>query len=253
MLRPRIIPVLLLKGRGFYKTINFKDPQYIGDPVNTLRIFCEKEADEVVILDISATLEGRPPQLETLRDIVSESFMPISYGGGIRSVDQVRDLLNLGIEKVVINTAFNDNPDLIRNIADFAGSSSVVVSLDVRKRLLGGYQVYVYNGRKSTGKSPLELVRDAERLGAGEILINSIDRDGTMKGYDLDLIQEISKSINIPVVACGGAGSLSDLRSVLNHGANAAAAGSMFVYQGKHKAVLISYPTDDEIIACGTE
>lgn len=247
MLRPRIIPVLLLKGRGFYKTTRFSKPVYVGDPINTLRIFCEKEADEVVVVDISATAEGRGPRLDVLRDITDECFMPLAFGGGIRSVNHAREILNLGVEKVVINTALYEEPELIRRIAEFAGSSSVVVSIDAKKKLFGGYQAYVRAGQKNTGRSPSELARDAERLGAGEILLNSIDRDGTQAGYELALVEEVINSVDIPVVACGGASGLPDFREALVTGADAAAAGSLFVFQGKHRAVLISYPTADEI------
>jgi cyclase len=247
MLRSRVIPVLLLKGRGLYKTVTFKDPKYVGDPINTLRIFCEKEVDEVVVLDIGATPEGRGPAVDVIRDIASECFMPLAYGGGITSVDQVRKFLNLGVEKVVLNTAAVEQPELISRIAAYTGSSSVVVSIDVRRRLLGGYEVYTRGGRQRTELNPVTAARQAEKLGAGEIMINSIDRDGTMQGYDLPLIEQVVSVVGVPVIACGGAGNFEHLRSAIAAGANAAGAGSMFVFQGKHRAVLISYPTPAEV------
>ncbi len=248
MMRPRVIPVLLLKDGGLYKTLRFKDPKYVGDPINTLRIFCEKEVDEVVVLDIAATAERRGPQIDVLRDLASECFMPLAYGGGIRSVEQVRQLMALGIEKVVLNTAAIEDPKLISRIADYTGSSSTLVSIDVRKKLLGGYEVYTNGGRNRTGLDPAEAARTAERHGAGEILVNAIDRDGTMEGYDIALVRNVTEAVSIPVIACGGAGKLSDLQAAIGNGrADAAAAGAMFVYQGRHRAVLISYPSPAEI------
>lgn len=247
MLRPRIIPVLLLKGRGLYKSVGFKKFTYVGDPINTLRIFCEKEVDEVIVLDVTATIEGRGPPIEVLRDIASECFMPLAYGGGIRNLDHVRDLLKLGIEKVILNTAVFEEPGLVSQVARYAGSSSTVVAIDARKKLLGGYEVYVRAGRARTGLDPVKVAQSAEQLGAGEILINSIDRDGTMQGYDLNLIEQSVRGVSVPVIASGGAGGASDLKSAISAGASAAAAGSMFVFQGRHRAVLISYPTSDEI------
>lgn len=251
MLRPRVIPVLLLKGRGLYKTVKFKDPRYVGDPLNTLRIFCEKEVDEVAVLDITATTEGRGPQLDVLRDIAGECFMPLAYGGGIRSVDDVRKLLNLGVEKFILNTVAQEKPELITEIAAYCGSSSVVVSIDAKKKLFGGYDVYTHAGRKSARTDPVTAAREAEKRGAGEILINSIDRDGTMEGYDLALVEQVSRAVDTPVIACGGAGKLDDLRSAIGAGVDAAAAGSLFVFQGRHRAVLISYPSPAEVDSLG--
>lgn len=246
MLRPRIIPVLLLKGRGLYKTVQFKNEKYIGDPINTVKIFNEKEVDEICILDINATPENREPSLPLIREIASECFMPISYGGGVRSVEQVRSIFNSGVEKVVVNTLAYEAPDVLKQIVSYAGSSSVVVSIDVRKRLMRGCEVYVRSGTQGTKKSPVEFAREMEALGVGEIILHSIDREGTMQGFDLELVQQVASAVNVPVIACGGAGSLEHFSQALASGASAVAAGSFFVYQGKHRAVLISYPNQGD-------
>jgi len=247
MLRPRVIPVLLLKGRGVYKTVGFKDPKYVGDPINALRIFAEKEADEVMVLDISASHDGADPQFDLIRDLAGECFMPLSYGGGVRSVDQVRTILKLGVEKIVLNTTAHKDPELISRIAAYGGSSAVVVCIDAKRKLLGGYEGFVRGGREATGRDPVQLAREAARRGAGEIVINSIDRDGRQNGYDLDLVGQVAGSVDVPVVACGGAGTIDHIREVISRGAAAAAAGSMFVFQGRHRAVLISYPRPEQI------
>jgi cyclase len=247
MLRPRVIPVLLLKGRGFYKTKQFRTPVYVGDPINTFRIFCEKEVDEIVVLDIEATNSGRGPRLDVIGDMASECFMPMAYGGGVRTVEQARSILKLGVEKIVLNSAAVEEPEVISRVADLGGSSSVVVSIDAKKKLFGGYDVYIRSGTKKTRLDPVTLAKQAEQLGAGEILINSIDRDGMMEGYDLTLVEQVASAVNIPVVACGGCGSLADIASVMDCPASAAAAGSFFVFQGRHRAVLISYPSGDEL------
>jgi cyclase len=248
MIRPRVIPCLLLQDRGLVKTVRFKDPKYLGDPINIVRIFNDKEVDELVFLDIQATPENRPPAFDLLRNITSECFMPLGYGGGIGSMEEVRHLLSIGIEKVILNTSAVETPTLIRSAADYAGSSSVVISIDVRKNILGKYEVYTRGGRKSTGLDPVRYAAEVERLGAGEILINSIDRDGLMEGYDLELIRRISSKVGIPVVACGGAGNIRHLREAIKlGGASAAAAGSLFVFQGPLRGVLISYPSPQEL------
>lgn len=247
MLRPRVIPVLLLKGAGLYKTVRFREPAYVGDPLNTVRIFNDKEVDEICLLDIGTRFGQKAPQLERIRELAAETFMPISYGGGIVSVDQVKAILKSGVEKVVLNTLAFDNPEEIRRIVAYAGSSSVVVSLDVRHNWLRRQEVMIGGGARSTRLSPVEAARSAESLGAGEILLTSIERDGTRQGYDLEMVSEVARAVSVPVVACGGAGGLDDLRAVLEAGASAAAAGSMFVYQGRHRAVLISYPSSAEV------
>lgn len=247
MLRPRVIPVLLLKGRGLYKTVEFGEPKYVGDPVNTVRIFNEKEVDEICVLDISATHEKRGPNIDVIREIASECFMPLSYGGGVTSLEQAKALFNCGVEKVVVNHLAHLQPQTVKTIAEYAGSSSVVVSIDVRKRLLRGYEACVLSGKVGIKKDPVAYAKELAALGVGEILLNSIDRDGTMQGYDLALIEAVAGAVDIPVIACGGAASMEHFAGALRSGASAVAAGSYFVFQGKHRAVLISYPKPDEI------
>lgn len=248
MIRPRVIPTLLLQGQGLVKTVKFKDPTYLGDPINIVRIFNDKEVDELVFLDIIATKEDRPPSFEMLTNITSECFMPLAYGGGIRSMGDVEKLLGIGIEKVILNTSAVENPALVRSVADYAGSSSVVISMDVKKNFLGKYETYTRSGKKNTGLDPVRHAVEMEKQGAGELFVNSIDRDGTMQGYDLDLIRRVADAVSIPVVACGGAGKLQDLADAINiGGASAAAAGSLFVFQGPLRGVLISYPSQDDL------
>jgi len=247
MIRARVIPCLLLRNRGLVKTTRFRDPTYLGDPINVVKIFNDKEVDELVFLDITATIESRKPPFKYLAEVAGECFMPLGYGGSIRALDDVRTLLSLGVEKVCINSYAVENPAFIRAAADFAGSQSVVVSIDVRQHRWGRYEVFTHAGRKAAGLDPVALAVDMEKHGAGELLLNSIDRDGTMQGYDLDLIRRVTSAVSIPVVACDGAGTLQHLaEAVRQGGASAAAAGSMFVFQGPHRAVLISYPTQRE-------
>ena len=248
MIRPRVIPALLLQGQGLVKTVKFKNPTYLGDRINIVRIFNDKEVDELVFLDITATNENRPPSFEMLANITSECFMPLGYGGGIRNMEDVQELLGIGIEKVILNTSAVENPALVRSVADYAGSSSVVISMDVKKILLGKYETYIRSGKKNTGLDPVKHAVEMEKQGAGELFINSIDRDGTMQGYDLDLIKRVTDAVSIPVVACGGAGKLQDLADAINiGGASAAAAGSLFVFQGPLRGVLISYPSQNDL------
>jgi cyclase len=248
MIRPRVIPVLLLQGQGLVKTVKFKNPVYLGDPINIVRIFNDKEVDELVFLDITATNENRSPSFEMLASITGECFMPLGYGGGIKSMEDIRRLLSIGIEKIVLNNSAVEIPLLVRAAADHAGSSSVVVSMDVKKNFLGKYETYTRSGKKSTGLDPVKHAVEMEKQGAGELFINSIDRDGTMQGYDLDLIKRVADAVSIPVVACGGAGKLQDLADAINiGGASAAAAGSFFVFQGPLHGVLISYPSQDDL------
>jgi cyclase len=243
MFRPRIIPCLLLKNRGLVKTIKFNDPTYVGDPINTIKIFNEKEVDELIFLDISATVENALPQLDIVEEIASECFMPVCYGGGIRSIEAIREIFNIGIEKVAISSFAVENPLFIKEASEKFGNQSIVVCLDVRKNLFGKYEIVTHNAKKKTGIDPVSFAVKTEEMGAGELLVNSVDRDGTMSGFDIDLISKIAKSVNIPVIACGGAGKLSDIGDVVKSGgASSTAVGSMFVFQGKHRAVLISYP-----------
>ncbi len=247
MIPPRVIPVLLLRGRGLYKTVKFKDPIYVGDPLNTVRLFNEKEANEIVVLDIGATADGRGPNFEFLEDLASECFMPFAYGGGITTVDEIKKLFFLGAEKAIVNASAFDRPELINEAAKQFGSQSIVASIDVKKKMLGGMEVYTHNGSRGRKRKPVEFAKEVEDRGAGEILINAIDRDGTMQGYDLDLIGEVADAVSVPVVACGGAGQPEDFRQAIARGAAAVAAGAYFVFQGKHRAVLISYPSEDEL------
>lgn len=250
--RPRVIPTLLLNEGNLVKTIKFKDPNYLGDPINAVKIFNEKEVDELCLLDISASREGRPIDFELLKDIASEAFMPLSYGGGIKTVDEIHRLFKIGFEKVVINSSFIDNPELVREASRLSGCQSIVVSIDVKKQFTGKYISYTHGGTKKSGKEAKDLAKFAEECGAGEIIINSIDRDGMMQGYDTKLIREVAEAVSVPVVACGGAGGLSDLKLALTEGkAHAVTAGSMFVYYGRKKAVLINFPTEEEFIKEG--
>ena len=248
MIQTRVIPCLLLRNSGLVKTVQFKDPKYLGDPINIVRIFNDKEVDEIVFLDITATTERKRPPFELLKKIASECFMPLCYGGGVADVDTMKELYNVGIEKVALNTAAVESPAVVAAASHEFGAQSVIVSIDVHKKMFGGYRVYTRGGRKDSGLDPVIHARRMEQEGAGEILLNSIDRDGTMTGYDLDLVRCVSGAVGIPVVACGGARSVADLGVVVREGgASAAAAGSIFVFQGPHRAVLISYPTQREL------
>lgn len=249
-MRPRVIPCLLLDRAGFYKTTRFKNPVYLGDPVNILKIFNEKSVDEIAILDIGATPGKRGPNFEFLEDLAGECFMPLAYGGGITSVDQIKRLFKIGFEKVILNSALADRPGLLSEAAAAAGSQSVVACIDVKKTLFGGYEVVTAGGRRKVGRKPGDWARELEALGAGEIIVNSIDQDGTLAGYDLDLIRTVTSAVSVPVIACGGARSVKDFGDAvkLAH-ASACAAGAMFVFQGRHRAVLINVPPEPEIEA----
>ncbi len=248
MLRTRVIPCLLLRNRGLVKTVRFKDPIYLGDPINIVKIFNDKEVDELMFLDITATAENREPEFRLISEIASECFMPICYGGGIRSLKDIRSILSLGVEKVSLNSHAVENPSFVGLAADLVGRQSIVISLDVKKHSSGQYEIFIFGGMKPTGLDPIQFAIEMEKMGAGEILLNSIDRDGTMVGYDLDLIQSLTKSINIPVIACGGAGKFEDLADAVKRGgASAAAAGSLFVFQGRLRGVLINFPTPGEL------
>jgi cyclase len=239
---------LLLKSKGLVKTVQFQNPTYVGDPINAVRIFNDKEVDELIFLDITASIERRPPPFDFISKIAGECFMPLSYGGGIRRLEDIKTILSLGVEKVCINSYAVENPAFIRAAADLAGSSSVVVALDVKKNSRNQYEVYTYSGTQPTGVDPVRWAVEMEKRGAGELLLNSIDRDGTMQGYDIELIRRVAEAVSIPVIACGGAGRISDLAQAIHEGkASAVAAGSMFVFHGKHRAVLINFPTPQEL------
>lgn len=246
-IRPRIIPVLLIDDRDLIKTVQFNKRTYLGDPVNAVKIFNRKGIDELVILDIGASRNQREPDYEILKDIASEAFMPLSYGGGICLTEQAKQLAKIGYEKVVVNTQLVKNPELVKDIVRVLGSQSVVASIDA-KMIHGKYMCAIKDGEELVKISPKTLAKQAESLGCGEILINSIDRDGMMDGYDVRLVRNIVKEVSIPVTACGGAGGIGDLKKVLKDGhAHAAAGGSMFVYYGRLKAVLITAPSEKEL------
>jgi cyclase len=247
MKRIRVIPALLIQKGGLVKSVRFKDHKYVGDPINAVRIFNEKGVDEIVILDISATAEKRAPDIRRIREIAGEAFMPLGYGGGITKLDEIRELIAAGVEKVVLNTSAFLHPRLVEEGAKYIGSQSIVVSIDVKKNLWGKYKVFVRNGSQNTQADPGEYAQRMEAAGAGEILLNSIDRDGTFEGYDTGLIDQVSRRVNIPVVAIGGASGVADLASAIQSGASAVAAGSLFVFQRPHRAVLISYPAETEL------
>ncbi|MFD0964605.1 AglZ/HisF2 family acetamidino modification protein [Pseudofulvibacter geojedonensis] len=244
----RTIPCLLLRDNGLVKTEKFKKDTYIGDPLNAVKIFNEKEVDELVFLDIDATKKGKEPHYSFIQDIANECFMPFCYGGGIKSIEQIKKIIASGAEKVSINTAAFTNPELITEAANIFGSSTIVVSIDVKKDLFGKKRVYVSSGKKNTKMDPVVYSKKMEALGAGEILLNSVDKDGTMTGYDLDLIKSVSEAVSIPVIACGGVGTINHFSLAIKQAkASAVAAGSFFVYQGPRKAVLISYPSQQEL------
>lgn len=247
MLIPRVIPSLLLSGNRLVKTTRFERPVYVGDPVNAIRIFNDKEVDELVLLDIDATAEGRGPNLDLLADIASECFMPLAYGGGLSTVEQMGRLLSLGMEKVILNTVAVTNPAMVRAAADHYGSSSIVVSMDVRRKRWGGYRVMSHGGRRYTRTDPVRHAVAMQERGAGELLVTSVDRDGTLSGYDLELIRLVAAAVDIPVVAGGGASGLADFKSAVGAGASAVAAGALFVFQGPHRAVLITFPSRPEL------
>jgi cyclase len=245
--RPRIIPVLLLRENQLYKTVEFGSPKYVGDPRNAVRIFNDLGADELVLLDIDASPQRQSPNFELIEEIASEAFMPVGYGGGISDFESARRILRIGVEKIVLCTAAAENPELIRETSRAFGAQSVVGCIDTRKQRFRGHQCFIRSGDQRLTQTPTELATAFVEAGAGEILVNSIDRDGTFEGYDLALLKEIAASVSVPVIACGGAGSYEDLgRVVHDSGASAAAAGSLFVFQRPHRAVLITFPTEAE-------
>ena len=248
MLKNRVIPCLLLRNNGLVKTVRFKDPKYVGDPINAVRIFNEKEVDELIFLDIDASKKGASPNFGLIKDIALECFMPFCYGGGVRAIEDIRKIFSLGAEKVSINSAGLRNPALIKEAAATFGSQSVVAAIDVKKDFLGRYRVYDHSKNKTINIDPVEFARKATGMGAGEILINSVDRDGTGEGYDLELVRKVSDSVTVPIIALGGAGNVDDIVKAIKEGrASAAAAGSMFVFHGKYRAVLITYPDYKEL------
>ncbi len=253
MLRPRIIPCLLMRKKGLVKTVRFRDAKYVGDPINAVRIFNEKEADELIVLDIDATAENASPDYAVIQKLAAECRMPLCYGGGIKTVEQVKTIIGLGVEKVALSAAAVQDPSLVSRIANEIGSQSVVVVLDVKK--VGSserYQIATHNSNRDTGKCPVEFSRELQERGVGEIVLNSIANDGVMKGYDLALVRQVRAVVGVPITVLGGAGTLQDIGTLVEHfGVIGAAAGSMFVFKGPYKAVLINYPGQaqkDEVI-----
>lgn len=248
MLYPRIIPCLLVHEHGLVKTVKFKKPKYVGDPINAVKIFNEKEVDELIVLDIDATVKNREPDYRMIENLATECRMPFCYGGGIKTVEQARKIFSLGVEKVAISSAAIENPEFVTRIAESVGRQSVVVVLDVKKRLIGGkYELWTHNGQNNTRLNPVELAQRLEQAGAGEIVINSIDNDGIMKSYDFAIIDAVRNATSVPMTGIGGAGTLEDIKLLIGrHGIIGAAAGSLFVFKGLYKAVLINYPRQQE-------
>jgi len=244
----RIIPCLLLRNKGLVKTIKFRESTYIGDPINTIKIFNEKEVDELIFLDIDATKSEKDPPYELIRNLSTECFMPFAYGGGIHSINQIENVIKSGAEKIVLNSHIFLKKNFLKEAVMHFGSSTIVVSIDVKKDFFRGNTVYVKGGTMSTGLNPVNYAKSLENEGAGEIFLNSVDNDGLMRGYDIELINSVTQAVRIPVIACGGAGNLDDFRlAVKEGGASAVAAGSFFVFHGKRRAVLITYPSQAEI------
>jgi cyclase len=252
MLRTRIIPCLLVHNKGLVKTVNFKEPKYVGDPINAVKIFNEKEVDELIVLDIDATVENRTPNFELIKNLASECRMPFCYGGGITSVEQAKKIIELGAEKIAISSSAIKDSALIKNIGLEVGVQSVVVVIDVRKKGIlfgGGYDIYIKNGKEKVNIKLKDFIDQLNEIGVGEIVINSIDNDGMMKGYDITLISMLRDWTNFPITAIGGAGSSEDIKDLINKfKIIGAAAGSLFVFKGKYKAVLINYPNREEKI-----
>jgi cyclase len=248
MLRPRLIPCLLVHDGGLVKTVAFRDAKYVGDPINAVRIFNEKEVDELVVLDIDATVKGTEPDYQMISHLASECRMPLCYGGGVHTVEQIEKIISLGVEKVALSAAAVDKPSLIADAAARVGSQSVVVVIDVKKSgLLRRHEVVTHNATRRTGLNPVDFAQAVAEQGAGEIVINSVDRDGGMKGYDLELVQAVREAVHLPLTVLGGAGSLADVKSlIVQQGIVGAAAGSLFVFKGKYRAVLINYPNRAE-------
>ncbi|GAM97936.1 imidazole glycerol phosphate synthase cyclase subunit [alpha proteobacterium U9-1i] len=248
--RPRVIPVLLLKGDLLYKSVQFKDHKYVGDPRIAVKIFNDKGCDELVLLDIKATNEQRTPNFQLIEEIASEAFMPVAYGGGVRSQEDFKKIIRLGVEKVILCSHAIENPSFVSEAARVHGSQSVVVCIDAKRNWMGKHQVMTRAGSTPASIDPVALAKQVAAAGAGEIIINSIDRDGTFKGYDLALTKAVSSAVNVPVIASGGAGSLEHLvQAIREGGASAAAAGSIFVFQGPHRAVLITFPEEKKLRA----
>ena len=245
MLRPRITPCLLVKDHGLVKTRQFKEPKYVGDPINAVRIFNEKEVDEIMVVDIDASVQQCEPDYTLIKNLAAECRMPLCYGGGVKSVNQVERIIALGVEKVAISSAALEDPQLINSSAKVVGNQSVVVVLDVmRDPKTGKWEIFTHNATRATKRDPVDTAKQMEQLGAGEIILNSINRDGMMNGYDLELVHSVRKSVGVPMTVLGGAGSLKDIQALFaSFGILGAAAGSLFVFKGVYRAVLINYPS----------
>lgn len=243
----RAIPVLLVDGRRLVKSRRFQRPVYLGDPRNAVKIFSDRGADELLVLDVTATVDGRGPDVELIEEIVAEAFMPVAYGGGIRDLATAKAVVAAGVEKVVVNSAAFEQPGLVRALANEFGSSSVVVCLDVRKRVLRGERVHVRRGTRPVEGTAEQCARRVVAEGAGEVIVQSVDRDGEMTGYDIPLVERVAGAVGVPIIACGGAGSLDDLAAAARAGASGVAAGSLFVFRGPHRAVMINYPDQAEL------
>lgn len=248
MLRPRIIACLLIHDGGLVKTQRFTDPKYVGDPINAVKIFNEKQVDELMVVDIDATVRGNSPDYTLIKNLAAECNMPLCYGGGIRTVEAVDEIIGLGVEKVAMSSAIVNAPEIVAKAAEIVGSQSIVAVMDVKKRRLRGkYDVYTHNGTQRTGLSPTEFAARAEETGAGEVIVNSIDRDGVMGGYDISLGRSVRDAIGLPLTILGGAGSLDDISALISEfEIIGAAAGSLFVFKGPYRAVLINYPRPEE-------
>lgn len=247
MLKHRVIPCLLLKNGGLVKTLKFDNPKYVGDPINAIRIFNEKEVDELIVLDIEASKTNREPNYDLIEEFAGECFMPLCYGGGIKSINQAKQLFSIGVEKISIQTSVLTNLALVTDIASRYGNQSVIVSIDVKKNLFGRYKLYSSASGKILDMDWVDFLKKAVDAGAGEILINTVDRDGTLSGMDIPLIKLAASACSVPLIAIGGVGSLADIKAAVKAGASAVAAGAFFVYHGPHRAVLITYPKYNEL------
>ena len=247
MLKHRVIPCLLLCNGGLVKTLKFGNPKYVGDPINAIKIFNDKEVDELMVLDITASKENRGPNYDLLEQFAEECYMPLCYGGGITTADQARRLFELGVEKVCLQTAALNDLKIVEEIANQCGSQSLLISIDVKKNWLGNYELYSASKGKSVKKDWKQFLKDAVSAGVGEVVLNAVDRDGTMRGMDLNLIKQGASSVKVPLVAVGGVSSLSDIKQAIEAGASAVSAGAFFVFHGPHRAVLITYPQYKEL------
>lgn len=247
MLKVRVIPCLLLQDGGLVKTENFKNPRYLGDPTNAVKIFNKKEVDELIFIDIQASKNKSEPNWEVIEDLASECFMPLGYGGGINSFEQIKRLIKIGVEKVIINQEALKNPDFITKAVDHFGTSTIVCAVDIKKNIWGKYEVFDHVKGKLTGLSPLDYIIKLEKLGVGEVFINNVNKEGTFGGIDLDIVETIVNKISMPLIICGGVSSLTDISLAAKSGVSAIAVGSMFVFQGPHRAVLISYPSPEDL------